>query len=111
MMLDMVAVVEADQVVQRAVMADRASRVLVMAVQGAQRESDRVTGNVHGYEERRRIRGERCPGCKNEHDLKSELACVEAACVRDAVMRQVSRAPPRLRNAEQHAQVRAEEHI
>jgi hypothetical protein len=49
--LDVVAVVEEQEVVQPAVVADRAARVLVVAVQPAQRQAGRIAGQVGREEE------------------------------------------------------------
>jgi hypothetical protein len=52
-MLDVIAVVEQERVVQRAVMAGRAAGMLVVAVQRAQRETAEVPRQVSCHEERR----------------------------------------------------------
>jgi hypothetical protein len=61
MMLDVIAVVEAQRVVEAAVMAGRAAGVLVVPMDRAQHQAQEITGQIHERKELRRRQRHRDP--------------------------------------------------
>ena len=107
MMLDVVAVIEAEHVVDPAVMTRRPTGVLVMSMRRAQQQPCEVAGQVRRGEEPRRADGERAPECQHEGDVDREIDR-ETQRVRHARMvREVTAAPQRQRHAHHERQARA----
>ena len=73
MMLDVEPVVEKQPVVQAPVVAGRPARMLVMAVELAERQADRPTGQIHRQEELRRGDRDRGPERNDERDFDARL--------------------------------------
>ena len=111
--LDVVAVVEEQQVVQQAVVADRAAGVLVVAVQPAQAQAQRrsragrPSGRSAVCQASQRTPTGPAPAATSTRSCRSRRQPPGDA----GVVGQVPAAPDRLRDAEQHAQVEGEQRV
>ena len=105
-MLDVVAVVEEQQVVDAAVVAGRAARVFVVALELAEPETEQQARQVDREEELRRERSPAPPRARPTSASSNAIAGASAQNARcePGVMRQMPRAPERLRKAEEQAQ-------
>src|SRR5207253_2764909 len=106
-----VAVVEEEEVVSRAVMTCRAASVFVVAVQPAECQPGKPARQIAGPEKHGTGRGERQPQSRHQECLENELGSEPNARRNAGVVSQVPVTPERLRQAEQQAQVTREQPI
>src|SRR5438445_9489172 len=110
-MLDVVAVVEEQQVVQPAVMARRAVVMLVEAVQRGEHEAAGVSRYVRQDEKRRRENGERDPQGRDDRDLQGQLSRRAHPRLQPRVVREMTVAPERLGDSGDGAQIEREDSV
>src|SRR4051812_16652578 len=105
MVLDVVAVIEEQPVVQASVMAGRSAGVFEMSLQQTQRKAGEIAGNVDRREEPRGTDREREPHSDHTCRFGDRLSRHRAATTVTAVMPQMTVAPELLRDTHERAEV------
>src|SRR5215218_8173259 len=110
-MLDVIAVIEEQPVVEPAVMAGRPADMLEASLKPAQAESKSIPRQVDADEEHRRHRGKSCPHRHDNGDFDPDAPRPAEGAIDAAVMTKVPGAPQPLRYAEKRARVDRERAI
>src|SRR5438045_4192544 len=102
-MLDVIAVVEEQCVVDASVMTGRTPRVFEMPLEKAEAESEQIARQINSQRERWCVHEQRGPESCHEHRLDNRRRSCRNSLSR--VVCQMSRPPQTLRNPEHQAQI------
>ena len=108
---DVIAVVEAQHVVEPAVMAGRPARVLVVPMDRAEHQPQDVTGQIDERKELWRRRRHRDPHRDDQPGLQGNVRREPEPVADSAMMREVAIAPQRLRDPERRRQQRGDARV
>src|SRR2546428_2351420 len=108
-MLDVIAIIEEQKVIQLAVVTDRPTRVLVVPLQIAKTDAYQEAWHINGSQELRSAEQQKRP--QQAYGGQVQRRHFQVTSVRGPVMCEMPRTPERLREAEQQTEIARERYV